>query len=51
MTLFDINALVFDLFTNIAALLLTPPYYWFTALFVIGAIISIIHNIINFSRR
>lgn len=51
MTLADINTLMVDLLTGIAQLLLTPPYYWFTGLFVIGGILAIIDKIINISRR
>lgn len=51
MTLNDITTLMTDLLTNIAQLLLTPPYFWFTGLFVIGSILAIINRILNLSRR
>ena len=50
MSLTDINSFVFVLLSNIAALLLTPPYNWFTAVFIIGCVIALISALINIGK-
>jgi len=50
MSLTDINSFVFTLLTSIGGLLLTTPYFWFTAVFIIGCVIALINALINIGK-